>query len=39
MYTKKIYVHEIVAMDLSKIYFLKNAMKTWKPNNLDLNRD
>ena len=35
----KFYVHEIAAVDLSKIYFVKNAMKTWKPNNRDLNRD
>ena len=27
-YTKKFYVHEIAAIDLSKIYFLKNAKKT-----------
>ena len=38
-YTKKFYVHEISAVDLSKIYFLKNAKKTCKPNNRDLNRD
>ena len=38
-YSKKTYVHEIAAVDLSKIYFLKNAMKTCKPNNRDLNRD
>ena len=38
-YTKKIYVHEIAAVKLSKIYFLKNAKKTSKPNNRDLNRD
>ena len=36
---EKFYVHEIAAVDLSKIYFLKNAMKTYKPNNRDLNRD
>ena len=35
----KFYVHEIAAVDLSKIYFLKNAKKTCKPNNRDLNRD
>ena len=35
----KFYVPEIAAVDLSKIYFLKNAMKTCKPNNRDLNRD
>ena len=38
-YTKKFYVHEIAAVNLSKIYFLKNAKKIWKPNNRDLNRD
>ena len=38
-YTKKFYVHEIAAVDLSKIYFLKNALKTCKPNNRDLSRD
>ena len=36
---EKFYVHEIAAVDLSKIYFLKNAMKTSKPNNRNLNRD
>ena len=36
---KKFYVHEIAAVNLSKIYFLKNAKKTCKPNNRDLNRD
>ena len=36
---KKFYVHEIAAVNLSKIYFLKNAKKTCKPNNCDLNRD
>ena len=39
MYMKKFYVHEIAAVDLSKIYFLKNAKKTCKPNNSDLNCD
>ena len=38
-YTKKVYVHEIAPADLSKNYFLKNAKKTCKPNNRDLNRD
>ena len=38
-YTKKNYVHEIIAVNLSKIYFLKNAKNTCKPNNHDLNRD
>ena len=33
------YVHEIVTVDLSKIFFLKNAKKRCKPNNRDLNRD
>ena len=37
-YTKKFYIHEIAAVNLSKIYFLKNAKKTCKPNNRDLNR-
>ena len=37
--TKKFYVLEIAAVDLSKIYFLKNAKKTCEPNNRDLNRD
>ena len=37
-YTKKFYVHEIAAVNLSKIFFLKNAKKTCKPNNRDLNR-
>ena len=27
-YTKKFYMHEAAAVDLSKIYFLKNAKKT-----------
>ena len=29
--TKKFYVHEISSVNLSKIYFLKNAKKTCKP--------
>ena len=33
------YVQEIAAINLSKIYFLKNAKKTCKPKNRDLNRD
>ena len=37
--TKKFCVHEIAAINLSKIYFLKNAKKTCKSNNRDLNRD
>ena len=32
-------MHEIAAVDLSKTYFLKNAKKTCKPNDRDLNRD
>ena len=36
---EKFYVHKIAAVDLSKIYVLKNAMKTCKPNNRHLNRD
>ena len=31
MYTKKVYVHKIATIDLSKVYFLKNAKKTCKP--------
>ena len=43
-YTRKFYVHEVPAVDLSKIYFLENAKttckkKTCKPNNRDLNCD
>ena len=38
-YTKKFYIHEIAAVNLLKIYFLKNAKKTFKPVNRDLNRD
>ena len=36
---EKFYEHEIAAVNLLKIYFLKNAKKTCKPNNRDLNRD
>ena len=36
---QKILQHEIAAVDLSKTYFMKNAMKTCKPNNRILNRD
>ena len=36
---EKFYVQEIAAVDLSKIYFLKNTKKTCKPNNRDLNPD
>ena len=38
-YTKKVYVHEITDVNLSNIYFLKNAKKTCKANKRDLNRD
>ena len=38
-YTKKFCAHEIASVDLSKIYFLKNAKKTCKPNNCDLSCD
>ena len=38
-YTKKFYVHEITAVNLSKNYFLKNAKKTCKPNYHDLNHE
>ena len=33
------YVHKIAVVNLSKIYFLKNAKKKCKPNNRDLNGD
>ena len=33
---QKFYVREIAAVNLSKIYFLKNAKETCKPNNRDL---
>ena len=36
---EKYYVHEIAAVNLSKIYSLKNAKKTCKPNDRDLNCD
>ena len=42
---KKFYAHEkfhvddIAAVNLSKIYFLKNAKKACKANNRNLNRD
>ena len=36
---EKFYVHDIVAANLSEIYFLKNAKKKCQPNNRDLNRD
>ena len=38
-YTKKFYGPETATVNLSKIYFLKNAKKTRKTNNRDLNRD
>ena len=37
-YTKKFSIHENDAVNLSKIYFLKNTKKTCKPNNRDVNR-
>ena len=36
---EKSYVDEIAVLNLSKIYFLKNAKKTCKPKNRDSNRD
>ena len=36
---EKVYVHEISAVNLSKIYFLKNIKKTCEPSKRDLNRD
>ena len=36
---EKFYLHEIAAVNLSKIYLLKNTKKTCEPNNRDLNRD
>ena len=38
-YTKKVYVYEIAAVNLLKIYLLENAKKTCKLNNRDLNCD
>ena len=38
-YTKKFYVHETAAVNLSKIYFLKKTKKTCKPDKPDLIRD
>ena len=38
-YKNTFYVHEITAVNLSKIYFLKNAKKTCKPNKRNLNRN
>ena len=37
--TKKFYAHEIAAINLSKIDFLKNAKKTCRLKNRSLNRD
>ena len=37
-YMEQIYIHKIATVDLSNIYFLKNAKETCKPNNRDLNR-
>ena len=37
--TQKKFTYTIAAVILSKIYFLKNAKKTYKPNNRDLNHD
>ena len=34
-----LYIYEIAAVNITKIYFLKNAKKTCKPNNRDLNCD
>ena len=39
IYTKNFYVHDIVAVNLSKIFFMKNAKKICKPNNRNLNGD
>ena len=36
---EKFYVHEVAAVNLSKMYFLKNAKKTCKANSCDLHRD
>ena len=36
---KKFYVHEIAAVSLPKIYFLKNARKSCKSNNRDLDHN
>ena len=36
---EKFYVKEIAAVNLSKIYFLKNTKKECKPNNPDLNHN
>ena len=39
LHQKKIYVHEIITVNLWEIYFLKNAKKQCQPNNHDLNRN
>ena len=36
---RKFYIHKIAAVNLSKIYFLKNAKKTCKLNNRDLHHN
>ena len=36
---EKFYIHEIAAVNLSKICFLKNVKKTCEPNKRGLNRD
>ena len=36
---EKFYVHEIAALNSSKIYFLKNVKKTYEPNKPDLNHN
>ena len=36
---EKFYLQEVAAVNLSKMYLLKIAKKTCKPNNRDLNRD
>ena len=38
-YKKIFYVHEIATVNLSKLYFLKNAKKTFEPNSHVLNRN
>ena len=39
VHKKKNYVHQINAVNLSKIYFLRNFTKERKPNNRHLNRN
>ena len=39
MYMKKFYEYKIAAENLSKIDFLKYAMKICKPNSCDLHRN